>query len=151
MCSSDLTASGATSYEFEIEFEDDTAVDVSTLTNNDISVVGPNGFSQLAQFVSVNNNTNGPSRTATYRITPPGGNWDSSDNGIYTVELRANQVGDTSGNLANAITLGNIDVTIAGRIDLGNLNAGIAARDGATGTGYLMYSEELLPDRKSVV
>ena len=142
-----ITASGATSYEFEIEFEDDTAVDVSTLTNNDISVVGPNGFSQLAQFVSVNNNTNGPSRTATYRITPPGGSWDSSDNGIYTVELRANQVGDTSGNLANAVTLGNIDVTIAGRIDLGNLNAGIAARDGATGTGYLMYSEELLPVR----
>ncbi|MEL6814875.1 MAG: DUF4347 domain-containing protein, partial [Cyanobacteria bacterium J06598_3] len=142
-----VTNAGATSYEFDIEFEDDTAVDVSTFTNNDIRVVGPTGFSQLAQFVSANNNTDGPSRTATYQITPPGGSWENVDNGIYTVELRANRVSDTSGNFASAATLGNIDVTIAGRIGLDNLNAGIAARDGATGTGYLMYSDELLPVR----
>ena len=142
-----VTTSGATSYEFVIDFDDDSAVDVSTLDNNDIRVVGPNGFSQVAQWVSVTPTTDGPSRTATYRITPPGGSWDNGDNGIYSVELLANQVGDTSGNLANAATLGNIDVSIEGRIDLGNLNEGIAARDTATGTGYLMYSEELLPVR----
>lgn len=142
-----VTISGATSYEFDIDFSDNIAIDVSTLDNNDIRVVGPNGFSQVAQWVSVNPSTDGPFHTATYRITPPGGSWDSADNGIYSVELLANQVGDTSGNLVNAATLGNIDVTLEGRITLGNLNEGIAARDGATGIGYLMYSEELLPVR----
>src|SRR2546426_2175962 len=34
----------------------------------------------------------------TYRIAAPGGTWDASDNGTYTVSQNANQVKDVAGN-----------------------------------------------------
>src|SRR5207247_149964 len=40
---------------------------------------------------------NGTPRTATYRITPPGGSWDGPDTGTYTLTLQSGQVLDTSG------------------------------------------------------
>ena len=53
--------------------------------NNAIKVTGPNGFSQLATFVSIDNPTNGTPRTVTYKITAPGGTWDGIDTGHYKV------------------------------------------------------------------
>ena len=50
--------------------------------------------------------TNGSPRTATYRITPPGGTWNPADAGTYTVTQQATQVSDTAGNFRPADTLG---------------------------------------------
>jgi hypothetical protein len=47
-----------------------------------------------------------------YGFTPPGGTWDPTDNGTYTVALLANQVTDTSGNAAAGKTLGTIQVNV---------------------------------------
>src|SRR5207249_12275756 len=59
-------------------------------------VSGPNGFSAFPVFQSVDVNTNGAPRTATYRFTPPGGSWDASKEGTYTVSVGSNQVFDTA-------------------------------------------------------
>ncbi|PAX52696.1 PQQ-dependent sugar dehydrogenase [Brunnivagina elsteri] len=48
-----------------------------------------------------------------YRITPPGGTWDTGDNGSYTIALQPNQVKDTSGNFAATGNLGNFLVNIS--------------------------------------
>src|SRR5436305_6684637 len=40
----DVTSAGATSYSFQVEYQDDGAVDVSTINNADVRVSGPNGF-----------------------------------------------------------------------------------------------------------
>jgi RHS repeat-associated protein len=92
---------GQTTYQFTIEYTDNFAVDVSTLDGSDVTVTGP-GFSQNAALVSVSPSGNGSPRTATYRITPPGGDWDAADNGVYSIALNANQVFDTAGNAAAA-------------------------------------------------
>ncbi|WP_197047602.1 hypothetical protein, partial [Planktothrix serta] len=68
---------------------DNQAVKVSSLDSQDVRVTGPNGFEQLANFVSVDTNSDGTPRTATYRINAPGGSWDSNEAGNYSVAAEA--------------------------------------------------------------
>ena len=107
-----VTSGGATGYTFTVTFTDNVAIKVSTLDSSDVLVTGPNGFSQLATFVSVNLNTDGTPRTATYQITAPGGTWDDADSGTYTVSMQSGQVTDTSNNPVAAGTLGTFVATI---------------------------------------
>ena len=75
------------------------------------SVQGPAGTIPVT-FVSVNLNTNGSPRTATYQFTPPGGSWDLTDAGLYSVILQSDQVGDTAGNFAANATIGTFNVRL---------------------------------------
>jgi hypothetical protein len=79
-------------------------------------VTGPNGYNQLAQFVTVDNNTNGSPRDAIYTISPPGGGvWLPQHNGTYSVAVESGQVADVEGAFAAAGALGQvvIDVPLA--------------------------------------
>lgn len=113
----DVTVAAGTSYDFTVQFSDNTAINVSTLTTGDTLVTGPNSYSTTASFVGVNNNSNGTPRTATYRITPPGGAWSASDNGTYTISLASNQVLDTSANTALSGTLATFSVSVVDDAD----------------------------------
>ena len=62
------------------------------VAKSNILVIGPNIYSQLAGFVSVDNSSNGTPRTASYRVTAPTGTWGAADNGTYSIVLRGNQV-----------------------------------------------------------
>jgi hypothetical protein len=114
LAASKVTRAGGTSYTFTVTYADNLAVSFATLDNSDILVTGPNGFSQAATFVSVNKRTSGTPRTATYRITPPGGTWDAADNGIYTVSVEPDQVADTVGHPVAAGDLGTFTVAVPG-------------------------------------
>ncbi|MFO0808470.1 MAG: choice-of-anchor Q domain-containing protein [Gemmataceae bacterium] len=117
-----VTTSGGTTYTFTVTYSGGTAINVSTLDNNDIRVTGPNGYNQLATFVSVTPAGNGSPRTATYSITAPGGTFDAADNGTYTIALQAGQVANTGGGTAAATTLGTFTVQIAAVYTVTNLN-----------------------------
>jgi fibronectin-binding autotransporter adhesin len=106
----DVTTLGDTTYEFQVAFSDNRAVRFDSLADSNLRVTGPDGFSQLATLVSVEETGNGSPLTATYRFTPPGGTWDSSDNGDYTVSVEANQVFDIDGNAVAAGDLGKFSV-----------------------------------------
>ena len=67
------------------------------MDDNDVRVTGPNGFDQFATFVGVTPAGNGPVRTATYRLTAPGGTFDDIDYGTYAVSLPAGRVANTAG------------------------------------------------------
>jgi hypothetical protein len=105
-----VTTPGGSTYSFDVTYSGSTPINVSTLDNNDIRVTGPNGFNQLATFVSVTPAGNGSPRTATYRITAPGGTFDLTDNGTYTVSLQPGQVANTNNNTAAGATLGTFRV-----------------------------------------
>jgi PA14 domain/Pectate lyase superfamily protein len=107
-----ITTAGGTTYDFTVTYSDNIAVNAATLDGSDVRVTGPNGFNQLASLVGVNPVGNGTPRTATYRIAAPGGVWDSTDNGTYTVALQTSQVSDTSGNFVAARTLGTFLATL---------------------------------------
>ncbi len=101
-----VTALGTSPYTFSVRYADDQGVNVTSLGTGDVRVSGPNGFSALAEFVGVDQAANGTPRVATYRIAPPGGAWDATDNGTYTVAVEPNQVADVTGDFAAAGTVG---------------------------------------------
>jgi len=106
----DVAEFGATVYTITVVYADNLALDGSSLGDGDLRVTGSGDFDQLATFVGVTPLGDGTPRTATYRITPPGGTWDDPDRGDYTVALEAGQVRDTVGNAAAEATLGTFNV-----------------------------------------
>ncbi|RIK74399.1 MAG: hypothetical protein DCC67_16630 [Planctomycetota bacterium] len=113
---------------FEVRYIDDTSIDVRTINFGDVRVIGPNGFAATAALYGLDANANGPTRSAEYFVTAPGGAWDSGDNGFYTLELGDYQVFDVAGKEAPAKTLGTFTVNVPPpetrpRIDLAELNA----------------------------
>jgi hypothetical protein len=92
-----VVTAGGLSYEFDVTFTDNTAINVATLgTPGAVTVSGPGfGTPAAATFVKVDVNSNGTPRTATYQITPPGGSWDLPDNGLYTVNIVGGKIFDT--------------------------------------------------------
>ncbi|MCU0748473.1 MAG: M12 family metallo-peptidase [Akkermansiaceae bacterium] len=110
---SNLTTTRNATHTFTVTYSDNSAISVASIDSNDILVTGPGSYSQLAQRVSININTNGSPRTATYSITPPGGTtWASNHNGTYTIAMRASQVVDTEGAFVPAATLGQFQVNL---------------------------------------
>ncbi|MFO0808472.1 MAG: right-handed parallel beta-helix repeat-containing protein [Gemmataceae bacterium] len=109
-----VTTGGGTTYSFTVTYSDSVSINVGSLDNNDIRVTGPNGYNQLATFVSVTPAGNGSPRTATYTIPAPGGTFDLGDNGTYTASVEANQVFNTGGNPIAASSLGTFQVLTPG-------------------------------------
>ena len=88
-------------------------MNLASVATGNLSVTGPNGYSQVATLVSRKLSTNGKSVTAVYSVPAPGGSWDASDNGTYTILVVANQVKDTAGNAVVAGGLGTFAVAVA--------------------------------------
>ena len=136
--------------DFTVAYTDATSgLNASTFDGSDVTVIGPNGYSANASFVSVNTGGNGSPRTVTYRIPAPGGMWNLADNGTYTVSQNANQVKDVAGNSRAAGTIGTFNASIpfawqsgavltveydnsGTPISLGTSGANITATKGAT-------------------
>ncbi len=122
LAAADVTHPGGTHHSFTVTYTDDVAVAVASLDGADVRVLGPNGYAELASFVSVNIASDGTPRVATYRISAPGGTWDEADSGTYTVAVQANQVNDPSGNFVPAADLGTFQADI-GQYDFGDAPA----------------------------
>ena len=120
---STVKLAGGRDYVFKVTYSDSQAIDVSDIGNGDVHVTGPKGFSQDAKFVSVNAKGDGTPRTATYRITAPGGYWNSSDNGTYTVAMKSGAVRSFSGTAVAAGTLG----TFKASVPAGSLPAAVVS------------------------
>ncbi len=101
-----------TTYSFTVTYNDNIAIDISSLETGDVQVTGPNGFNQIATLVGVDMANNGTPRTATYQITAPGTTWNTYDNGLYTLILRTGQVQDIAGNAIAPRNIGNFNVNI---------------------------------------
>ncbi len=99
-----------------VRFGDNQAVLRSSIGDGDIRIDAPGGaFSLLVELVSISRTTDGTPMVVTYRFTPPGGTWDPSENGTYSIVLLANEVFDVAGNPAGggiAVVLGTFDVLV---------------------------------------
>jgi hypothetical protein len=101
---------GLTSYSFTVTFSDNSAIDATTLGNNDLTVTDPNGYQHLVTLVSTNGS--GGLVTATYAVAAPGGGWSSAADGSYLIGVRPNQVADTFGNFLSSGPLATFYVEI---------------------------------------
>ena len=101
---------GAADYDFVGIFRRNYLLDHSTLDSHDMLVTGPNGFSQEGSLAEVM--PGGFTSWARYRIAAPGGSWDTSDNGIYTISLLPDAVFDVGGIAISPAALGTFVVNI---------------------------------------
>jgi uncharacterized delta-60 repeat protein len=99
-----VNSAGGTSHTVTVTYDDNVAVDVSSIGPTDIEVRGPGNVLLPVTAADVNTPGNGAPRTATYTVTPPGGSWDAADNGDYAITVKAGEVRDTSGNVIAADT-----------------------------------------------
>jgi hypothetical protein len=123
LAATDINTPGVSSYKFTVTYTDNLAVDVSTVDGNDVIVKGPNGYAQVASLVSVDLLSNGTPRVATYSITPPVTVWAQSDNGVYTVTMLGDAVGDTEGAWVPARDLGQFNVAVPNVIYAANMDS----------------------------
>lgn len=91
---------GAHTYAFTVDYTDAVAIDPSTLGNDDLTVTGPNNFSQPGQFLS---EASGSGQTeASYSISFPGIGLTDFNNGAYTVTQAAYDPASTPASLTRA-------------------------------------------------
>lgn len=110
----DISQTGIATKQFTVTYSDDVAIDAATIDSNDVLVTGPNGYSRLAQLVSINLSGNGSPRVATYSVTSGSGSpWSAADSGTYIVSLQSGQVRDTGGLWVAAGQLGHFNVTLS--------------------------------------
>jgi Ca2+-binding RTX toxin-like protein/6-phosphogluconolactonase (cycloisomerase 2 family) len=132
----EVTSDGGTTYDFEVLFRDNVLVEGTTLDANDILVVPIEHPDEAiaATWVSSSTIFDAKTVTVTYRIVPPGGSWQVSDNGVYQVVLQPGEVSDTNlpANFSSGGVLGSFEVSIAyaGQIDIDTLSDGADANPG---------------------
>ncbi|HSI35107.1 MAG: M12 family metallo-peptidase [Phycisphaerae bacterium] len=101
-------------YTIVVAYKDNRGINTGLLGTGDIQVTGPGGFNQTATYVSSALLGSGAGiRLATYTITLPGGAWDHTDNGTYTVGVVSGQVKDTAARNVPAGAAGTFKVRIA--------------------------------------
>jgi hypothetical protein len=96
-----------------VTYTDNTAVRLSSLDATDLLVTGPNGYSNLVEFIGADLPADGSPMTGTYSISAPGDSWEATDNGTYTVTLLEGAVEDTLNNSIPQMTLGAFQVSIS--------------------------------------
>ncbi|CAA9394449.1 MAG: hypothetical protein AVDCRST_MAG64-1361, partial [uncultured Phycisphaerae bacterium] len=89
---------GTTTYEFSVIYSDLGGLNLATLDANDVTVTGPNGYSQTATLLGTSE-LSPTSDAGIYQVTAPGGVWDGPDSGTYTVTMLPGAVADVAGNL----------------------------------------------------
>ena len=107
-----ITTPGGADQTITVTLSDNVAIDVSTLDDSNISIVGPDNTPIAATLTGVDDNTNGTPRTVTFTIAAPGGSWDQGDNGAYTIDIAPNTVADTTGNFVPTGHIGAFTVDI---------------------------------------
>ena len=112
------TASTAASYSFTVTYTDPTYNLISpnqTASVNDVTVQDSSGNPLTVTSAVWGGQSPGSPQFATYTVTPPGGTWDSADDGTYNISVNGGQVTDYAGNFvpatANAGSF-SVDVTV---------------------------------------
>ena len=108
---SNLTQAGRYLATVDVVFTDNVAVNPSTVGAGDITVTGPNGFSENSHIFTTTA-VSGSQLRAKYHFNFPASGWTAAANGTYTVTLNPNRVKDTGGNAAAGGSLGTFQVNI---------------------------------------
>lgn len=84
-------------FQFTLTYDDDLGINLATLGDSDVTVVGPNGPVQSVHLLSTTPSSDNRGYIAVYEATGPVGNWDWEDNGNYSVSVATHEVIDLQG------------------------------------------------------
>lgn len=111
---------------------------------NDLTITGPGGPLTITGVVK-NPPNDATNITATYTFNAPGGTWDSSDNGTYTIDIAGTQVANSTNGSPQQW---NDPVTTAASFDVGILSDLLLHWDIEEGSGT--FTKELISGVSSV-
>ena len=111
-----VPAKGQRTLRFTVVYSGQLPIRGESLGRGDIQVVGPKGFSELAELLSVKRSNGGKTVTAQYEVEAPGGRWDATDSGVYQIRLRREQVVDSRGIYAAAAKLETFQVRVGRKL-----------------------------------
>jgi len=98
---SDVTVAndGSTTYTVSVRYQGATVspINESTIGINDITVKNSSGTSLTIASANIISGLDTNDTTVNYTVTPPGGSWDNSDSGTYTVGIVNASVSDDAG------------------------------------------------------
>ena len=95
-------AVGSTFYQFTVTYANDTAtILANTIAADNVTVTPPTGAAPTVSVAKVDA-SNPNEVVVTYQFTPAGGSWLPADDGFYTINMVANQVGDSNGDFIPA-------------------------------------------------
>ena len=115
----DITALGTVPHPFIVTYVVGTAaIDVASLGDDDIRVVGPSGFDAQASLVGYSETGDGSSVVATYQVAAPSGQWDGGANGEYRLIVNTDAIAATSGKTVDAGEIESFVVDIRTLIEL---------------------------------
>jgi hypothetical protein len=127
----DTTPAGGTEQSIAVTFQDNVMLSAASLDNRAVAVLCQSGqpFEAAAEFVSMGPAADG-THSVVYRVTPPGGQWDSADTGTYQISLQPNQVTNSPRNAAWQQGLGTflVEVAVAGALTV-NVTADVKPGD----------------------
>ncbi|MDB5173705.1 MAG: hlyA 9 [Phycisphaerales bacterium] len=103
---------GQSTYDFVVNYADNTALNTATFGNANVRVTFPDGSTHAATLFVFSSLTSGSSAAVTYRITAPSGVFDAGANGQYTVNMVAGAVNDTAGNAVAAGPIGTFTLSL---------------------------------------
>ncbi len=115
-----LTMRHVSSHAFSVTYQDDIALNSASLRTGNVVVVGPNGFRQTATLNSIEQV--GSNWKANYQIAAPSQAWTNAQDGLYSVQVSANEVFDSSGNAVPPTVLGNFRIAISTATFLEDVN-----------------------------
>lgn len=92
----DVLVGGGSTHTVEVVWDNNQVpafdLDASSIDLTDITVTGPGGSTLSILSVLLDPNANAYAIDATYTIGAPGGTWDISDNGTYTIDINSDVV-----------------------------------------------------------
>jgi uncharacterized delta-60 repeat protein len=89
-----ITSAGATTGAVTVTYADADNVSFASLGADDVTIVGPNGLTAAVTGFTPSTPGDAGSIAVTYTFTPPGGSWDSTDNGTFAVSVAPGAVTD---------------------------------------------------------
>jgi CSLREA domain-containing protein len=113
----DVTTEGVDPHSFIVQYTYTTGIDLSTLGDDDLRIT--RSWGEAGQFAatlvpgSITALPDGRTVRATYKIDPPGGQWEVFDFGTYEIEVLPNSVASSNGlQFATAQQIGSFHVRI---------------------------------------
>lgn len=123
----DVNFGGGTQLTITVVYSDSVGsklMDVASIGNGDIVIHGPGGFTGAGTKLTATPSKDAASITATYQFIPPGSSFGPEDNGLYTIDIVANEVfdKDTPARAVPAGTAGSFRIAVAKTFVVSNIN-----------------------------
>ena len=107
-----VTTAGDALVSVLVTYADNQPLSDTVIDKEDLLLTGPNGVPFAATTAQVLPGTDPNTITVRYDFAAPGGTWDVSDNGTYSITLAPGQVTDAAGNPVTLVGTGQLVVDV---------------------------------------